>query len=262
MTEDPSPPAPRRAGRWVVAAAVAVTVVVAAGAVAWAGSGAGNDPDDVGAGGRATGAPVAAAAGTTDPGSGAGGARPGPRHHGHADRATYEERYAAASAGEQQAADDLVAEVRATLAAFPTPAEAEAAGYRPPRPGRAQAGVQHYLNRDAALDDTVLDPAQPDGLVYYTGSGDPVLLGAFFIARRGAEAPSPAPDLVTWHTHDSDCAQFFVTAAEPCSASRRMLHVWTADQVTWTSRRSGRSGAVEVTDPFGAPFTASIARAG
>jgi hypothetical protein len=261
MTEDPSPPPPRRAGRGVVAAAVAVTAVVTAGAVAWAGSGAGDDPDDAGTGERAA-APVAAAASTTDPGPGAGGARPGPHGHGHADRTPYEDRYAAAPAGEQQAAADLVAEVRATLAAFPTSADAEAAGYRPPRPDRAPGGVQHYLNRDSALDGTVLDPSRPDGLVYYTGGGDPALLGAFFIAPRGAEAPSPAPDLVTWHTHDSDCAQFFVTATEPCTASRRMLHVWTADQVTWTSPRTGRSGAVEVTDPFGAPFTASIARAG
>jgi hypothetical protein len=243
----------------VVAVAVAVTVVVAAGAVAWAGSG--DDPDDVGTGAPAA-APAAAAAGTADPGPGVGGARPGPHRHGDADRAAYEERYAAAPASEQQAADDLVAAVRATLAAFPTPADAEAAGYRPPRPGRAPGEVQHYLNRDAALDGTVLDPSRPDGLVYYTGGGDPVLLGAFFVAPRDAEAPSPAPDLVSWHTHDPNCAEFFVTAAEPCTASRRMLHVWTAGDVTWTSQRTGRSGTVEVIDPFGAPFTASIARAG
>jgi hypothetical protein len=66
---------------------------------------------------------------------------------------------------------------------------------------------------------------------------------------------------VTWHNHDHDCAEFFVTVDEPCTESRRMLHVWTAEEVTWTSQRTGRSGEVRVTDPFGAPFTASIARA-
>lgn len=257
MTDDPTPRTPRRAGRWAVAAAVAVTAVVAAGAAAWAGAGAG--ADDAGTGERAT---APAGAGTTVPGPGVGGARPAPHRHGNADRTAYEERYAAAPAGEQQAADDLVAEMRATLAAFPTAADAEAAGYRPPRPGRAPGGVRHYVNRDAVHDGAVLDPTRPEGLVYYTGSGDPVLLGAFFVAPRDAEAPSPAPDLVTWHTHDPGCAEFFVTAEAPCTGSRRMLHVWTADQVTWTSQRTGRSGEVRVTDPFGAPFTASIARAG
>jgi hypothetical protein len=257
MTDDPSTRAPRRAGRWAVAAAVAVTAVVAAGAVAWAGDGDGSD--DAGTGERA--AAPAAAAGTTDPGPGVGGARPAPHRHGDPGRAAYEERYAAAPVADQQSADNLVAEVRATLAAFPAPADAEAAGYGPPRPGRAPGGVRHYLNRDAALDGAVLDPSRPDGLVYYTGGGYPVLLGAFFVAPRDAEAPSPAPDLVTWHTHDPDCAEFFVTVDEPCTESRRMLHVWTAEEVTWTSQRTGRSGEVRVTDPFGAPFTASIARA-
>ena len=102
---------------------------------------------------------------------------------------------------------------------------------RPRRPHRARRRVVHYLNRDLVGDGTVLDPARPDGLVYHTGGEQPVLLGAFFVAPRGTTAPSPAPDLVTWHTHDPACPAFFVTGAEPCTGSRRMLHVWTAGDV-------------------------------
>jgi hypothetical protein len=39
-----------------------------------------------------------------------------------------------------------------------------------------------------------------------------------------------------------------------------MLHVWTVDTTT-VSRRTGRSVDVRVTDPFGAPFFASVVRA-
>ena len=105
----------------------------------------------------------------------------------------------------------------------------------------------------------MLDPARPDGLVYHTGGEQPVLLGAFFVAPR-ARRPPPAPDLVTWHTHDPACPAFFVTGAEPCTGSRRMLHVWTAGDVA-PPPRTGRTVEVRVADPFGAPFTASIARA-
>jgi hypothetical protein len=240
-----TPSRPRWAGRWALAGVVAVGGLVAAGAVAWAEAPAGPE----------TGAATVPRPGPGDP--------PGARHHArdHTDRAPYDERYAAATPGEQEAADTLLADVEAALAAYADPEAAEAAGYAPRRPDRARGGVVHYLNRDLARDGTVLDPARPDGLVYHTGGERPVLLGAFFVAPRGTTAPSPAPDLVTWHTHDPACPAFFVTDAEPCTGSRRMLHVWTAGDVALTSPRTGRTVEVRVADPFGAPFTASIARA-
>ena len=64
-----------------------------------------------------------------------------------------------------------------------------------------------------------------------------------------------------WHSHDPSCPAFFATADEPCTEARRMLHVWTADRVEIESRRNGPV-EVEVIDPFGAPFRASIAGAG
>ena len=264
MTDDsPSPGrVRRRAGRLaLVAGAVAVTGVVAVGAVAWAGASTDPGAPAVADDHDHAGADTPAAAGRDGTAPGAGGAGRGGRHR-HPTQPPYAERYAAAPAGEQQAADELVADVRATLAAYADPAAAVAAGYRAPGPRRSPGPVQHYLNRDLARDGDVLDPARPDGLVYYTGGDQPVLLGAFFVAQAGAEAPTPAPDLVVWHTHDPACPAFFVTDEAPCAGSRRMLHVWTAEQLTWISRRTGEPVDVTVADPFGAPFRASIAAAG
>src|ERR687897_1919895 len=196
MTDDtPSPGRMRRrAGRLaLVAGAVAVTGVVAVGAVAWAGASTDPEapataPDDHDHAG--TGTPAAVGRDGTAPGE--GGAGRGGRHR-HPAQPPYADRYAAAPAGEQQAADELVADVRATLAAYADPAAAVTAGYRAPGPRRHPGPVQHYLNRDLARDDDVLDPARPDGLVYYTGGDQPVLLGAFFVAQAGAAAPTPAP---------------------------------------------------------------------
>jgi hypothetical protein len=173
----------------------------------------------------------------------------------------YEDRYAAASDEEQAAADDLRSEVQATVEPYQDVAAAVAAGYQPP--GRPRGPFQHYLNLDLVRDSTALDPARPDGLVFYFGGqGDPVLLGAFFVARREMVAPRPAGDLVVWHSHESEaCPGVFATDAEPCTHARRMLHVWTVDQVELVGRRAGRTVPVEVTDPFGAPFRAAVERA-
>jgi hypothetical protein len=179
--------------------------------------------------------------------------------HGHPALAPYAERYAAASAGERAAAYELREGVAATLAAFADPADAVAAGYRAPRDPRGRTA--HYLDPSVARSGTVLDPTRPAGLVYGTGGEAPVLLGAFFVAPRGSEVPGGAGDLVTWHSHDPACAAFFATAEAPCVDSRRMLHVWTVGTATLTTRR-GRSVEVAVVDPFGAPFAASVERAG
>lgn len=204
------------------------------------------------------------AGGTAREGDGeqAGGARGdhgGGAHHAHPRREPYPERYAAASPDEQAAADDLVAETRAALAAYPDPAAAEAAGYRPPR--RAGGRTLHYLNPTLAADGDVLDPAHPEGLVFVEGPDGPELVGAFFTARPGVEVPGDAGDLVTWHSHDPDCPAFFAGADEPCTDTRRMLHVWTAETVDLVSRQ-GDEFAVEVVDPFGAPFLHSVTRQG
>ena len=253
-----------RAPRWAAIAgvcAVAVTALVAAVAVAMG-------DDDASAGARtalAEMAPTRAQEGEGDGDGGhqdghrapADGARPG---HRHEPRPPYEQRYGEATADEQQAADELLASVRATLAAYADVDAAVAAGYQ--APVRPRGPTVHYLDPTVAEEGRVLDPARPNGLIYRTDpAGAPVLLGAFFVAPPGAPAPSPAGDLVVWHSHDPACPAFFATADEPCTEARRMLHVWTADRVELETRRRGPV-EVEVTDPFGTPFRASIALAG
>jgi hypothetical protein len=241
---------------------VAVTVVAVGGAVAFASGG--DDPP----------APTAAPAhdadhdhvGTTDaPGEAMAGAdAPGGRHRGHHGHehpplTPYADRYAAATADQQTAADQLRAAVTATVAPYADVDDAIAAGYEVV-PG-TEGHIAHYLNRDAAQDGRVLDPTAPEGLVYYEGGdGAPVLLGAFFLAPKGAAVPDDAGGIVVWHSHDPACAGFFATPEAPCTGSRRMLHVWTADHVDITAPRLGRTVGVDIVDPFGAPFTASIAR--
>jgi hypothetical protein len=238
----------------IVAAVAAVTALVGS-AVAYANAG-----DDDAAGDTAGAADGAVAADH-------GGHRDGPdeddepgghARHRHPRLPAYDERYEAAGAGERAAAADLLDEVTATLATYADVDAAVAAGYLAPR--RPHSARHHYLNPSLVRDADVLDPRHPEGLVYHEVEGrEPVLLGAFFVAPRGAEAPRPAGDLVVWHSHDPACPDFFATADAPCTDVRRMLHVWTADTVTMTARRDPqRSAEVRFVDPFGAPFRAVV----
>jgi hypothetical protein len=189
-------------------------------------------------------------------GEGEGG---GHGKHEHPELAPYGERFDDASGDEQEAADELLADVTTTLEAYADVDDAVAAGYRAPRDPKGRRW--HYLNPELVRDDNQLDPDEPEGLVYYTVEGhDPVLIGAFFVTPKGAEAPTPAGDLVVWHSHDPACAGFFATADEPCTTTRRMLHVWTADTITMVGRRQEREVEVRVVDPFGAPLEASVER--
>ena len=226
---------------------------VTAGAVAVA-SGASGGREEPGSSGE-EGAPAALAA-ASPPTTAVTHAE---RGHAHGAPAPYAERYAAASPEERAAADELRAAVRDTLTAYAEPDDAVAAGYRPPRHPRGR--MAHYLGPSVPRSGTVLDATHPAGLVYDTGGGAPVLVGAFFVAPRGTEVPGGTGDLVTWHSHDPTCAAFFATPDEPCTGARRMLHVWTVDTATLTNRR-GEPVDVEVVDPFGAPFVASVERVG
>jgi hypothetical protein len=223
----------------IVTAVVAVAALVG-GAVAYANA-------DEGAGGDPSGATAGAADHRAHEGDESHEGHEGRnRRHGHRHPRlpAYDERYAAASGDEQAAADALRDDVAATLAKYADVDAAVADGYRAPRNPRSPR--RHYLNRSLARDGEVLDPARPEGLVYYEVEGhEPVLLGAFFVAPPDVEAPRPAGDRVVWHSHDPACAAFFATADEPCTGSRRMLHVWTVESAT---------------DPFGTPIGAAFAR--
>jgi hypothetical protein len=249
-------PRPRRGRRISVAAAAAIVVLLIGGTVAWA-----------------TGDDEPSAAGSTPQEEHRGRTQPD-HEHGHphgrrSDRPPYAERYRAATAPQRAAADALVADVTATLAAYPDVDAAVAAGYQQPRGRSARGRMYHYLNPAFVTDGRTLDPARPEGLVFADGAGDgdatgdgaPVLVGAFFVAPAGAEAPAPAGDLVVWHSHDDACPALFVSDDEPCLDSRRMLHVWTAGEITLAGRRPDRATTVRVVDPFGTPFDAAVERA-
>ncbi len=188
-------------------------------------------------------------------------ARPGAgRHHHGSKLPPYSERYADATTEARDAADALLADVRSTLANFASADAAVAAGYR--APAMPRGALVHYRNPAVARGGPALDPTQPAGLVYFTVDGTaPVLLGAFFVVPPGTPAPEPADELVVWHSHDPTCPSFFVSADEPCANMRRMLHVWTFDEVTLLSPRTAQPIAVRVTDPFGVPFRAAVERA-
>jgi hypothetical protein len=266
MTDDPTKA--RRLARLGLASLAAAAVIGGGAAVALAGG----DPDPAPASASAASESAEGTAtahdhdgaGMTDadtPGDQEGqeGEHRGGRGHRHPALPAYAERYGDATPDERRAADDLVDETRQAIAAFADPAAAEAAGYGPPR--RAGGRLHHHLNRALVADGDVLDPAHPEGLVYADGPDGPQLVGAFFVAPPGVSVPGGAGDLVTWHSHDPDCPGFWATAAEPCTGTRRMLHVWTADSVDLV-RRNGETVTVEVVDPFGAPFHASVERAG
>jgi hypothetical protein len=259
-----TPPAPRRlrSVRVGVAIAVAVGVVAAGGAMAWA-LGADDRPADEHQHDSEHGHEHEHEHDADhDPD---GDAAVGARHshgHDHPELPPYDERYANASEDEREAADALLADVRHTLAGYADPDAAVAAGYRPATNPRGP--IVHYANPQVVRDGHVLDPAHPNGLVYYTPpEGDPVLLGAFFVVPPGTPAPTPAGDLLVWHSHNPSCSQFFVEdGRDDCIDTRRMVHVWTAEQVELTSRRTGQPVDVRITDPFGAPFKASVERIG
>jgi hypothetical protein len=246
-------------GAVVVAAVVAVTAGAAGAVMAAQGDEA--PTDAAGAGSPGTGAHHADEA--SSPADGAAGPARGDHGthagHRHDPLPPYEQRYADATEDERRAADELLASVRSALAPYADVDAAVAAGYEAPR--RPRGPTVHYVDRSVAQEGHVLDPARPNGLVYGTDpGGEPVLLGAFFVAPPGTPAPSPAGDLVVWHSHAPSCPAFFVTADDPCTDAHRMLHVWTVDRVELAGR-SDQPVEVQVVDPFGAPFRASVARA-
>lgn len=250
----PRPDERRRGGRIAVAvAAAAMVLLLGGGAVAWAAA------DDDGDGDPAD---TASSSGGHDGHEGRDGGRQQRRRdgrHHHDPLPVYEERYASASPAEQQAADELVADVTATLAAYTDVDAAEAAGYQAPDRRRARGGLVHYLDRRVVREDIVLDPTRPNGLVYATPrDGEPVLLGAFFVTPAGVAAPTPSGDVAVWHSHSQACPDFWAREDEPCLDTRRMLHVWTAGEVTASPRRGREAVPVRVADPFGTPFDAAV----
>ncbi len=113
------------------------------------------------------------------------------------------------------AAQALAAAVRReTAGRLPTAADAERAGYRV---WTDNDGVQQLANPALLQDGLVLDPAQPEVLVYHEGK---TLLGAVFVMPPGARGPAIGP-LTPWHSHTCPLC-------DP-PGETDMLHVWLVD---------------------------------
>lgn len=140
---------------------------------------------------------------------------------------------------QQAAAENLVAVTILRLPKWSDPAVAEAAGFRSIGDGRT--GVEHFVNQAFMDDDVILDPDQPESLVYDTTSGGRRLVAAMYMTERGLpldQAPNIGGKLMQWHTHENLCynAQGKVAGLTDAAGNCReglvkpvptpMIHVW------------------------------------
>jgi hypothetical protein len=141
---------------------------------------------------------------------------------------------------EQQArAENLVAVTLSRLPQWSDPAVAEAAGFRTIGDGRT--GVEHLIHSGYMNDDVILDPDQPESLVYDTSEGGRKLVAAMYMVKPGTPldaVPDIGGSLTQWHVHDNLCynAQGRVAgltdSAGNCApglikpVETPMIHVW------------------------------------
>lgn len=108
-------------------------------------------------------------------------------------------------------ADSLQATVRALMAQYPTPAEAERAGYRWFLRRAKEPRTYHYTNRqNARLARNRFDPARPTALLYKKdGDGSLRVVGVMYTAPPDAtpdELDARVPIALShWHQHVRLC---------------------------------------------------------
>lgn len=111
------------------------------------------------------------------------------------------------SAEQEARALDLIEQSLVELPRFADPADAIAAGYR--SIGDAGTGSEHYINAALVQDDILLDPTQPESLVYDVDGDKRTLAGAMYIASaRPVDDPTLtewAGPLMQWHNHGDLC---------------------------------------------------------
>jgi hypothetical protein len=143
------------------------------------------------------------------------------------------------TAEQERAAADLAARTRAALLRYTDIHAALTAGYRPTLQ-RTGYSV-HLENRAAGLDGRILDPDQPEMLMYAIADGRATLLSAVFtMPRAGAAGPTPGGPLTRWHAHNA-CVSllppgFSVVDAYGCCPAFSvqvtmpvMMHLWVVD---------------------------------
>jgi len=111
------------------------------------------------------------------------------------------------SVDQQLRADQLIKDTQKDLPKWATPAAAIADGYQ--SIGDAGTGVEHYIKSSLIEDAVMLDPTQPESLVYEVDGANRTLTGAMFIASaRPTDDPEIvafAGPLMTWHNHGNLC---------------------------------------------------------
>jgi hypothetical protein len=156
---------------------------------------------------------------------------------------------------QQAAAENLIAVTLVRLPQWSDHRDAEAAGFQ--SIGDAATGHEHFINWDWINDDVVLDPDQPESLVYEPQpDGSKKLVSAMYMLPDDValeDVPDIGGALMQWHIHDNLC---FTTGDAPkvaglvdgqgnCRAGLQkfrpsaMIHVWI------TPHRCGPFAALE-----------------
>ena len=108
---------------------------------------------------------------------------------------------------EQQArAENLLAVTLKDLPQWADPAYAETKGFR--SIGDGGLGEEHYINQKFMADDTILDPDEPESLVYDTEVTPKKLVAVMFMLAPGSgleDAPDIGGALTQWHIHNNLC---------------------------------------------------------
>ena len=111
------------------------------------------------------------------------------------------------SAEQQARAQSLIDETLRVLPRWADTATAIADGYV--SIGDAGTGSEHFIKGSLISDSVMLDPTQPESLVYNVVGGQRILAGVMFIASpRPTDDPSLtvfAGGLMTWHNHGNLC---------------------------------------------------------
>ncbi len=150
----------------------------------------------------------------------------------------------AATPEQREAARRLLEETIAATHKYRDIDAAIADGYRPPRISSAQMRSAHYSNPAYFRDGKILDPENPEQLVYLQlGNSKPVLAGAVFVVPPGVEPPQPGGPLTIWHDHadtclnlttgerrsvdaDGNCPEGFRGGLNTGRTPPKMMHVW------------------------------------
>jgi hypothetical protein len=145
------------------------------------------------------------------------------------------------TAGQREAARQLIEVTREGMTPFRDVASVEAAGYR--SIGDAGTGWEHFVNWDYYNDGIEMDPARIESIVFEVlPGGDKRVASAMYILNPGktmGDVPEIAGELTTWHDHQNLCWSVTgtprvvgVTGPDgSCSrgvfmATPPMLHVW------------------------------------